>query len=233
MPLPRPCRVYPVVAAFSAVALGVGLSACSTTPKHTVRVTAAANPDAKAAHSYTLAGDAPGRSKNDSFHAEVAQRIHTALMQRGLYEALRPSDADIIVSFDYGEHPPQTKVTTVTEPVFTGNDPMGTGLGSRGGLSARGSPLSGSPYPSTGSGVVMVETVRVTTTSEKYLRIEARENTSTKQRVWSVDANVEDESTPITDCIPAMVDAVIEYIGYTTREPQNLVIKLGPDGPSR
>ena len=46
MPEPRPCRVFPVAAALCAVALGAGLSACSTAPKHTVRVTAAASPEA-------------------------------------------------------------------------------------------------------------------------------------------------------------------------------------------
>ena len=79
----------------------------------------------------------------------------------------------------------------------------------------------------------MVESLRVTQTQEKYLRLEARENSASKARVWSVDATVEDEGTPISECIPAMVDAVIEYIGYRTPEPEKVVIRLGPDGPTR
>jgi len=59
------------------------------------------------------------------------------------------------------------------------------------------------------------------------------ENNPGKARVWSVDATVEDDDTPIGECIPAMVDAVIEYIGYRTPQPEKVVIKLGADGPRR
>jgi len=211
----------------------LALAGCSTAsaPRHTVRITSAVDPAAKTGYAYTLAQDPAGRTKSDLFHAEVTQRVRTALAQRGMYEAVSSAQADIVVSFDYGEYPPQTQVTTVTEPVFVNSgmmgsmgDPLARGsgsLGSRGGLT--------SSQPS----VVMVETLRVTQTSEKYFRIEARENSTGKTRVWTVDATIEDEGTPIADCIPAMVDAVIEYIGYRTPEPEKIVIRLGPDGPTR
>lgn len=220
------------VAGFLAMVLLV-FAGCSTAsaPRHTVRITSAVDPGARSGYAYALARDTAGRTRSDAFYAEVTQRVRTALAQRGMYEAASTAQADLVVSFDYGEYPPQTQVTTVTEPVFVNSgmmggmgDPLargGSSLGSRGGLG------------SSRSSVVMVETLRVTQTSEKYFRLEARENSIDKTRVWTVDATIEDEGTPINECIPAMVDAVIEYIGYKTPEPEKVVIRLGPDGPSR
>lgn len=203
--------------------------ASAIAPRHTVRITSAVDPAAKSGYAYVLASDRPGRTDSDLFHAQVKSRVKTALSQRGMYEAPSPASAHIVVSFDYGEYPPQTQVTTVTEPVFI--NPGMTGDVSQ--PMSRPGMMTGRGGLSGGSSVVMVESLRVTQTQEKYFRLEAHENTPAKTRVWSVDATVEDEGTPIADCIPAMVDAVIEYIGHRTPEPEKVVIRLGPDGPTR
>lgn len=228
----RPKSSLGRVGAFLLIATGLVASGCaSTSATHAVRITAAAEPTAKFGYAYLLAKDTAGRAATDSFHAEMTERIRTALAQRGMYEAFDPDQADVIVSFDYGEHPPHTQVTTVTEPVLTGSGPMGPGMGMGG---AAIPPLAAGPgLPAGHPSVVMVETLRVTRTSEKFLRIDGRANTEDKERIWSVDATVEDEGTPIAACIPAMVDAVIEYIGAVTPQPETLVITLGPNGPSR
>lgn len=223
-------RSTPALGLLSAVVLAawvLALAGCAsaTAPRHTVRIASAVDPAAKSGYAYVLAPDGPGRTDSDPFHAEVKARVRMALSQRGMYEAPSPASADIVVSFDYGEYPPQTQVTTVTEPVFV-NSPMMGGVTDP---MSRSSGMMGGR----GSSVVMVESLRVTQTQEKYFRLEARENTAAKARVWSVDATVEDEGTPIAECIPAMVDAVIEYIGYRTPEPEKVVIRLGPDGPTR
>ncbi len=223
------------VAGFLTMAL-LTMAGCSTAsaPRHTVRITSAVDPSAKTGYAYTLAQASAGRTQSDAFHTEVTQRVRTALAQRGMYEAVSTAKADIVISFDYGEYPPQTQVTTVTEPVFVNSGMMG-GMGGIGDPLASGSSSlrSRGGLPSSQPSVVMVETLRVTQTSEKYFRIEARENSTGKTRAWTVDATIEDEGTPISDCIPAMVDAVIEYIGYKTPQPEKIVIRLGPDGPTR
>ncbi len=228
----RPNSLWGRVGAFVLIAIGLVASGCATTSAtHAVRITAAAEPTSKFGYAYLLAKDSAGRAATDPFHVEMTERIRTALAQRGMYEAFDPNQADVIVSFDYGEHPPYTQVTTVTEPVLMGPGSMGPGLG-MGGASIP--PLASGPgLPAGHPSVVMVETLRITRTSEKYLRLDGRANTEDKKRIWSVDATVEDEGTPIAECIPAMVDAVIEYIGAVTPQPETLVITLGPDGPRR
>lgn len=222
-----------VQSATSAVVLGV-LAACSTATTHNVRITSAVDPAAKSGYAYALAPDRAGRERTDAFHAEVVERIRTALSQRGMYEASNPARADVVVSFDYGEYPPQTHVTTVTEPMPVSMvGPGGMGVNDPFSSQTPGSSLSRRSGLGGGSGMVMVESLRVTQTSEKYLKLDAVENNPGKARVWSVDATVEDDDTPIGECIPAMVDAVIEYIGYRTPQPEKVVIKLGADGPRR
>ncbi len=212
------------------LAAGTGCSTATSSKKHTVRITSAVDPEKSSGFSYTFAPDPPGRA-GDVFHVQVKERVRTALAQRGMYEAPTPARADVIVSFDYGEYPPQTQVTTVTEPVFVDPGMMGPGSSFPSGPGSLGS--SRNPLGTGRSQIVMVESIRVTQTQEKYFRLEARENRLEKARVWSVDASIEDEGTPIADCIPAMVDAIIEYIGYRTPKPEEVVIKVGPDGIRR
>lgn len=202
------------------------LAGCSSvsSKRHVVRITSAVDPEKSSGFSYTLAPDPPGKGA-DVFHTQVKERVRTALAQRGMYESPTPARADVVVSFDYGEYPPQTQVTTVTEPVFV-EPGMSSGIMGPGALSSS----SRNPLGSSRSQVVMVESIRVTQTQEKYFRLDARENRLEKARIWSVDASIEDEGTPIAECIPAMVDAIIEYIGYRTPKPEEVVIRLGADG---
>lgn len=207
-----------------ATAALAGCASSSSSKRHVVRITSAVDPEKSSGFSYTLATDPPGKG-GDIFHTQVKERVRTALAQRGMYEAPTPARADVIVSFDYGEYPPQTQVTTVTEPVFV-EPGMSSGIMGPGAMSSS----NRSPLGPSRSQIVMVESVRVTQTQEKYFRIDARENRLEKARIWSVDASIEDEGTPIADCIPAMVDAIIEYIGYRTPQPEEVVIRLGADG---
>jgi len=200
---------------------------CATTVP--VKIDAAANPAAADGFSYTISTRDPGRT-NDARYGNVVAHVHEALASRGMYEAPDPARADVVIEVDYGEHPPQTKVTTVSQPVMV--NPSAS-MGGYPGAPYPGSSYPGSSYPPgtaidpiTGqprSSVVMVPTQRITYTTEKYIRIRANENPKLKRRgdpapqqVWAVEATLEDETTDFEAALPAMIDAAIEYIGQNT-----------------
>lgn len=201
--------------------LGFAGGGCATTTA--VKIDAAANASAADGYAYAISTRDPGKS-SDARHNEVIGYVHTALNSRGMYEAPDPAKADVIIEVDYGEHPPQTKVTTVSQPVMV--NPTST-MGGYPGSAYPGSSYPGSNIdPLTGlprSSVVMVPTQRVTYTTEKYIRIRANENPKLKRRgdpppqqVWAVEATLEDETTDFEAALPAMIDAAIEYIGQNT-----------------
>ncbi len=233
----HPSLVGALVLAVSTAAL---LSGCmSSGSKHTVQVDALSSPTGPSGWSYALSGGATGRVNSDARAGEVVNRIHLALSQRGMYEAPNPADADYVIAFDYGERAPQAKVTTVNQPVMVQPDPFGTLGGSGAPTIGMGGGYPGSsPYSGRGSmgpQIVMVPTTQITRTSEKYLLISARENPAHQARtgrppaeIWRVEAILDDESVDIHKSIPALVDAVVEYMGYNTNGPQDVVVQLRP-----
>jgi hypothetical protein len=194
---------------------------CATTAA--VKIDAASNPAAADGFSYAIATRDPGRM-TDARYGMVISHVHNALASRGMFEAPDPAKADVLIDVDYGEHPPQTKVTTVSQPVMV--NPAST-MGGYPGSSYPGSGYPGGNIdPVTGlprSSVVMVPTQRVTYTTEKYIRIRANENPKLKRRgdpppqsVWTVEATLDDETTNFEAALPAMIDAAIDYIGQNT-----------------
>lgn len=222
--MPRPLR--PLIGAVGTTALVTLLSlaagGCATTTS--VKIDAASNPEAADGYGYTISTRDPGRI-TDARYTMVIGHVHNALASRGMFEAPDPAKADVIIDVDYGEHPPQTKITTVSQPVMV--NPSST-MGGYPGSAYPGSSYPGSNIdPVTGqprtSSVVMVPTQRITYTTEKYIRIRASENPKLKRRgdpppqqVWAVEATLDDETTNFEAALPAMIDAAIEYIGQNT-----------------
>lgn len=230
-------RRLPVV--FSAplvLALAMGFAGCATPGMRTTRVQvdAVSNPAARDGWSYTLATTRPGRGAGTERQEEVAERLRIALSQRGMYEAPAPA-ADVVISFDYGEGAAKTHTRTVNQPVVVQPSVGGTIGGVPGTIGTGGYPGSG-PYGSgvgVGSQVVMVPTTEFSQTSEKYLVIVARENPDSARQggepareVWRVEAKIDDESVDVFNSIPALVDAVVEYMGTTTGGAQSVTVKL-------
>lgn len=219
LPIRRWCARAGVPALLSVLAVVLG--GCASGPRYDVKIDAAASPELMTGYSYALAPRNPARS-NEARHERVIEHVHTALSQRGLYEAPDPAKADMIIDVDYGEHPPQSKVTTVSQPVVVQPDPFATSSsippppGSY--PTSRVDPITGQPR----SQVVMVETQRITYTTEKYIRVTAVENRRNKPageqvgRIWAVEATLEDEASDFDAALPAMIDAAIEYIGVNT-----------------
>jgi len=229
-PNPWP-RWSPIISLTLAAFLAGG---CATATRYDVKVDAASNLAAADGFSYAMATRDPGRS-TDMRYGAVVEHVRTALASRGMYEAPDPSRADVIIDLDYGELPPQTKVTTVTQPVAV--NPSSTMGGGYPGSSYPGSAYPGSSIdPITGqprTSVVMVPVQRVTYTTEKYIRIRANENprlkrggTGAAQMVWTVEATLEDETTDFEAALPAMIDAAIEYIGQNTGGQVRVKVQL-------
>lgn len=218
--MPPRSLIAPFWSALSLLVLSFAAGGCATTAS--VKIDAAANPAAADGYGYAISTRDPGRT-NDARYNEVIEYVHTALNSRGMFEAPDPAKADVIIEVDYGEHPPQTKVTTVTQPVTVNpTSTMGGYPGSYPGSSYPGTnidPVTGLPR----SSVVMVPVQRITYTTEKYIRIRANENPKLKRRgdpppqqVWAVEATLDDEMTDFEAALPAMIDAAIEYIGQNT-----------------
>jgi hypothetical protein len=223
--------------AFLAVLCGVGISGCASSYK--VEVNSIINPEMPTPMSYTLTTRDPNLPQKDVGYYAVADRVRTALAAKGMYEAPRPQDADIVVEIDYGEHAPQTKVETVRSTTMVPPDPLGRAI----------DPLTGRPYPDNSitiggpnrnqidpynSGRMTPVTTyeeRVTTVSEKYIRLTASENVPPHEQarrrpaqVWIVEAIIEDEDSDVHDCMPALVAALTDYIGVSTAGKQTVTI---------
>lgn len=221
MPSNRASRLSWLCCAAVLPVLALLAGGCATTAS--VKIDAAANPAAADGFGYTISTRDPARLA-DPRHQAVIAHVHHALASRGMFEAPDPARADVVIDVEYGEHPPQSKVTTVTQPVFVGpGSTMGGYPGSSypgsGGSGANIDPLTGQPY----SSVAYVPVQRITYTTEKYIRIRANENPKLKRRgdpppqqVWAVEATLDDETTNFEAALPAMIDAAIEYIGRNT-----------------
>lgn len=214
--------------ALIACLIAVGFSGCATSYK--VEINSIINPEIPTATTYTLTTRDPNLPQKDVGYYNAADRVRTALAAKGMYEAPRPEDADIIVEIDYGEHAPKTKVTTVNSTQMVSPSILGNNV----------DPLTGRPYPNntitiggrnqvdpfnTNNRMQSVSTTeeRITTVSEKYIRLTATENVPVRERarrkaaqVWIVEAIIEDENSDVQDCVPPMVTALTDYIGVST-----------------
>jgi hypothetical protein len=211
------------------LALSAGFTGCATATRYDVKIDAAVNPAAVGGYSYAIAARDAGRT-NDARYVNVIDRVHVALSQRGMYEAPIPARADVIIDVDYGELPPQSKVTTVTQPVVLQPDPFASSYPGHGGYpTGNVDPITGQPR----SQIAMVQTQRITYTTEKYIRISARENgalqgkpASKGDSVWLVEATLEDENSNFDAALPAMIDAAIEYMGTNTGGQVKVKVQL-------
>lgn len=221
-----------------ALLLGVGFAGCATTggtKAFSVQVDAVSDPSAPTGWSYVFSGARSAQLQADSRYAGIVSRVQLALSQRGMYEAPSEREAIYVITFDYGERAQQAQVRTSSQPVMVQPGPF-SGVGGTGGVPQVG--IGSGGYPGAGSGVatpqvVMVPTTEVVRTSEKYFIISARgraanDPTGRKPMVelWRVEAVIEDESSDIYTCLPALIDAVVEYMGGNTGGPTKIVVRV-------
>ncbi len=196
------CRVWPNFAAAALLAAG-----CSTST-YRMKVDAIAKPNFAEAQSFKLKSKDPRIGEESIRYKEVAGFVKTALAGKGLFEAPNEATADMIVELDYGIDAPRTRVERVSVPVYRqgGSGPYGL-IRSR----QRSSPV----------GVGCDEVLQPVTTYEKHLWLTARENKPASEskataELWSLQADVDDESSDLRKYLPLMASASLEYVGRDT-----------------
>ncbi len=226
------------------------VSGCSTRT-YKVEVNSLTRPEVPPATTYLLTTRDPNLPDKDLGYYEVADRVRTALAAKGMYEAPVGTDPDIVVEIDYGEHAPHTSVTTVRSTQLVPTNQMGAQI----------DPITGRPYPGSGPMItiggnpnvnpmdpygstnpmdpygrggmqtVQSEEQRITTVSEKYIRLTATEGGNPRARagkkaaqVWIAEAIVEDEKSDVHECMPALVNALTDYIGVSSGGKRTVTI---------
>lgn len=214
-----------------AAGLALGFLAGCKTSTYTLQVDAISRPAetggvANSAGSYHIREGGLQPEASELRYKEVSDYIRTALSGKGLYEAPRREQADLIITIDYGMETPRIRFDTMTKPVYTETsdetitvrEPVMDGLGNIIGYreSVRVEKAGRSELLNMESEVVP-EIVY-----EKYLRISARENVQTAEgrtpaELWSVNVSAEDTSKELRKYIPIMASASADYIGTNTR----------------
>lgn len=204
---------------------------CANT--YEVKVDALAKPKAEEAISYQIRNKNTAVGDDSLRYKEAAGFVRTALSGKGMFEAPEGTPADIVVEVDYGVGPPQSKVETVSEPVYRLIPGRITTQTVQVGTDRNGRPVYQSVTvqepPTTEFDGYREYQVRVTV-YEKYLRLSARENKPAAEgkpptEVWAVDITSEGESKDVRKALPVLAAASIEYVGKDSHGQKVVRIK--------
>ena len=229
-------KIHALLRSFARAALAAPLAflaGCSTTT-YTVQVDAIAQPTeagvvAAAPQSYSIRSKNMKLDESSLRYKEVSDYVKTALSGKGMYEAPKPENADVVIDIDYGMDAPRVKFETMTTPIV-----MQTGGTYQ---TKREERLIRRPDGSTEVVFVDVqvyvpgrtefigvrEEVTPVIVYEKFLKVSARENKETSEgrapaEVWSVNVSAEDKSQELRKYIPILASATADYIGTNTKE---------------
>jgi len=216
------------------------VAGCSTTT-YTVQVDAIAKPTETGAAATAAPQSYSIRSKNAKLdesslrYKEVTDYVKTALSGKGMYEAPRPENADVVIDIDYGMDAPRVKFETMSTPIV-----MQTGGSYE---TKREERLIRKPdgtteviyvdvqvyVPGRTEFVGMREEVTPVIVYEKFLKVSARENKEAAEgrapaEVWSVNVSAEDKSQELRKYIPILASATADYIGTNTKESKPVTI---------
>lgn len=210
------------------------MQACNTT--YEMKVDAIKNPFPidPDADSYVLIPRDPATDTSDLRYQETANWIRTALSGKGLYEALDPLDADMVIEVDYGMEPPRQEVVVIEVPEYR----TIRGPGSYQTRTVR-DPKTGVvstiriyiPGPVRQELVGYSQRSRTITINEKYMVLTAKQNKLAEsgdapaEELWSVTVKNEDSSTDLREYLPIMASAATDYIGEDTQKAQTVRLK--------
>ena len=226
-----PRRTYPVLL-FGAL-LGALMGGCNTT--YEMEVDAIKNPQVQDAESYVIVPRDPEQDVNDLRYKETVNYIKTALSSKGMYEAIDPLEADMVIEVDYGMEPPRREFKVVEEPVFATIQQPDT--------------IQTVQQRDPKTGRVITYTVRIpgrrsrelvgyqerlvsVVVNEKYMELTAKENMLETissdvpaQEIWSVRVRNYDENDDLREYLPIMAASVADYVGEDTGNNQNVRLK--------
>jgi hypothetical protein len=217
----------------------VFFAGCSTTT-YTVQVDAIAKPTETGAaaatpQSYSIRSKNVKLDETSLRYKEVTDYVKTALSGKGMYEAPRPENADVVIDIDYGMDAPRVKFETMSTPIV-----MQTGGSYE---TKREERLVRKPdgtteviyvdvqvfVPGRTEFIGVREEVTPVIVYEKYLKVSARENKEVSEgrapaEVWSVNVSAEDKSQELRKYIPILASATADYIGTNTKESKPVTI---------
>ncbi|HWA24919.1 MAG TPA: hypothetical protein VG734_04520 [Lacunisphaera sp.] len=219
-----------VAVAFAAAA---GLVAGCSTSTYTVQVDAISQPVAQTGgaqpQSYYITSKNPRLDETSLRYKEVSDYVKTALSGKGMYEAPRPENADVVIDIDYGMDAPRVKFETISSPII-----MSTGSRYETRLEQRTIRKPDGTIeviwveaqvlvPGKEEFLGMREEVTPIVVYEKFLKVSARENKEGVEgkapaEVWSVNVSAEDRSQELRKYIPILASATADYIGTNTKE---------------
>lgn len=220
----------------AAVALvaAIFLQACNTTYEMQVDAIKNPQPVEAGAESYVLIPRDPTVDPNDLRYKETAEWIKTALSAKGMYEALDPLEADMVIEVDYGMEPPRQEVQVVEVPEY--RTVRGPGVWTT--RSIR-DPETGKirnvriyvPGRISSELVGYSQQAHTVIINEKYMVLTAKENKLAEsgdapaQELWSVTVKNEDESNDLREYLPIMASAATDYIGEDTEKSTTVKLK--------
>lgn len=222
-----------VVAAALAAAAGF-VAGCSTST-YTVQVDAISQPVAQTGgaaaqpQSYYITSKNPRLDETSLRYKEVSEYVKTALSGKGMYEAPRPENADVVIDIDYGMDAPRVKFETISSPIIMSTQSrFETRMESRtirkpdGTIEVVWVEVQ-VLVPGREEFLGMREEVTPTVVYEKFLKVSARENKEGVEgkapaEVWSVNVSAEDRSQELRKYIPILASATADYIGTNTKE---------------
>ncbi len=214
-------------------ALGLLLYGCNTTYEMQVDAIKNPQPSTSEAESYVLVPRDPATDTNDLRYKETVNWIKTALSAKGMYEALDPLKADMVIEVDYGMEPPRQEIKIVEEPVFQTVRGPGRYVTQQV-TDSQGRVRTIQVYvPGRVSNELVGYRERAISTivNEKYLVLTSKENLMEQsgdkpaEELWSVTVTNEDESDNLREYLPIMASAATDYIGEDTQTAQKVKLK--------
>lgn len=198
----------------------LALAGCSST-SYDVKLNSAAKPEAKAAISYRIEAHGASVDTSSLRYKEAENFVKTALSGKGLYEAPKPEQADLVVDLDYGIGPPVITQQPYSQPVYRSIPGVIRTEVVQSGTDFRGQPVFSTittQEPTRNEYMGDRELMTTVTVYEKHLTVTAHENKPTAEgraprTVWGVQVTSEDESKDLRKYLPVLIAASIEYIG--------------------
>ncbi len=210
------------------------LQACNTTYEMQVDAIKNPRPVDPDADSYVLIPRDPAQDTSDLRYQETVKWIKTALSAKGMYEALDPLEADMVIEVDYGMEPPRQEIRVVEIPEYVT-------------VRGPGHWVKQAVYDPTTKKTKIVpvfipgrtsteligysQQTQTITINEKYMVLTAKENKlaesgdAAAEELWSVTVRNEDESTNLREYLPIMASAATDYIGEDTEKSTTVRLK--------
>jgi len=207
-------RILLTLLTLSALIFSTG---CSITPKYQVSIDAiTAQNISIAPSSYTIKALDEKKDTQGLIFQKHSQKLAQVLKQKGYIQTTEGQVAKQIIYFDYGLEKVNEETETYTEPDISFH--MGWGYPYGGYYSPFFNPYYGGGF---GGGYSTYRKTHVY--YNRYVILLAKDQFN--KELWRVDVSSVGESKNLKKIIPILIEAAEPYIGTSTVEPIQLVIK--------